>query len=292
MTITVAFGVYECDNWVKYLNNILNEIKTKLINYNELLIIDDRKDQSVNLEEFIEDKSIKFNIVQHGSNLKVLSVRLSAINNCKSEYLWIIDMDDELLEYDFSKISAERTPDLIYFNYFYPDKVIYNAKWMVDLIKNIDIMFSKFKKYEINFKFKDTLSRVYFLLKYENKTKAVWFKFINVNFIKSVIAKIDLSKFKFLRYSDDVLLNLYIFDNISKILIVNDLLPYIYDNKSVYSYLPIDEHGKPNKNINPEVIKSWEWIYNNTPDFEIKRRWFENNKQIYKDCIDFSKYKL
>ena len=290
MTLTIAFGVYECKDWIKHLNN--TEIKTKLLNYNEILIIDDRADQSIKLEDFIEDKTIKFNIVRHGTNLKNFAVRLSSINNCKSDYIWMIDMDDKLLKYDFSKISAERIPDLIYFNKYFSDQHNYSINMMFNLIENIDTMFCKFKKYEINFQFKNSLTRSYFLLSYDNRSKAMWFKIINIKFLKSVISKIDISKFKFLRYSDDILLNLYIFDNISRVLVVNDLFPYLYDNKSVYIYLPVDEHGNPNKKINPEVIKSWEWIYNNIPDFEIKRRWFENNKRIYKDCVDFSKYNL
>lgn len=290
--LTIALGVYECENWVFHLNRILNEISDKLKNYNELLLIDDRYVQDTKLEDFIDNKSIKYNIVRHGKNLKNLFVQNTAIQSCKSEYIWIIDMDDTILEYDFNKINTNNfSPNMIYF-----DK---KEDFWNNGVKLESVVYSffnlkklKLKTYQIDLNIRNDNERIMLQLNYDNRIKAMWFKILNVEFMKSCIKEIDLNKFNLLRYSNDVLLNLFIFKNIKKISIINDKLPYIYDIRGVFNYLPFDKDGNPNHNIKPDVITSWKWIYDNTSDFTIKRYWFNNLKQTYAKCVDFTKLNM
>ena len=288
INLTIALGVYECENWVFHLNRILNEISNKLKNYNELLIIDDRHVQNTKLEDFIDNKSIKYNIVRHGNNLKNLAVQNTAIQCCKSKYIWIIDMDDTILEYDFNKIDTnDFSPDMIYF-----DKVDFHHNGVESITSFFNFKYLKVKDYQIDLNIRTDNERIMLQLNYDNHVKAMWFKILNVEFMKSCIKEIDLSKFKLLRYSNDVLLNLFIFKNLKKISIINDKLPYIYDNRGVFNYLPVDKDGNPNYNIKPDVIKSWKWIYDNTSDFIIKKHWFNNLKETYANCVDFTKLNM
>ncbi len=283
MNLTIALGIYECDDWIFHLNRILDEISKNLLNYNELLLIDDRHDQTIELDKFIKNKDIKYNLIKHGKNLKNLSVQLTAINNCKSDYIWIIDMDDTILQYDFNKINTLSNPDLIYF-----DSIIFHN--IKNSLFNIVNFLPGYQYYL--FKLQNIDDRCVFQLHFDNIVKALWFKIININFIKKCISEIDLNKFKMLRYSNDVLLNLFIFKNVSKILLINDLIPYVYDEKSIFNYYHMDVNGNPNKNIKKEVIESWKWIYDNTDSFEIKRRWFDNLKYVYRECLDFDKLNI
>jgi len=283
MNLTIALGIYECDDWIFHLNRILDEISKNLLNYNELLLIDDRHDQTIELDKFIKNKDIKYNLIKHGKNLKNLSVQLTAINNCKSDYIWIIDMDDTILQYDFNKINTLSNPDLIYF-----DSIIFHN--IKNSLFNIVNFLPGYQYYL--FKLQNIDDRSVFQLHFDNIVKTLWFKIININFIKKCISEIDLNKFKMLRYSNDVLLNLFIFKNVSKILLINDLIPYVYDEKSIFNYYHMDVNGNPNKNIKKEVIESWKWIYDNTDSFEIKRRWFDNLKYVYRECLDFDKLNI
>ncbi len=282
MNLTIALGIYECDNWTFHLNRILDEISKNLLNYNEILLIDDRYDQRIDLDSFIKNKDIKYNLIKHGKNLKNLSVQLTAINNCKSDYIWIIDMDDTILPYDFNKINILSNPDLIYFDSI----LIYDIKNSIFKIERC------LTGYQYLLKLQNDNDKSIFQLHYDNIEKGLWFKIINVDFIKKCVSEIDLNKFKMLRYSNDVLLNLYIFKNVSKILLINDLLPYVYDNKSIFNYYHKDANGNPNKNIKKEVIESWKRIYDNTDSFEIKRRWFNNLKFVYKEYLDFDQLNI
>lgn len=70
MNLTIALGIYECDNWTFHLNRILDEISKNLLNYNEILLIDDRYDQRIDLDSFIKNKDIKYNLIKHGKKFE------------------------------------------------------------------------------------------------------------------------------------------------------------------------------------------------------------------------------
>lgn len=295
MRLTISMGVYECENWEYHLNRILNQINTLFTNYHELLLIDDRHDQSIPLENFITNSDVKYKIIAHGTNKKCLAVRLTALNNCTGDYIWLIDMDDDVLKFDFDTIKSYDSDIIFFSKYNYdlrPDKKLNKGMdYEPFYMRNELFIINNFRKFDyLSFNIKSIDERKYFLIHYNDAMCTYWSKIINVEFFKKCVNLIDLTKFTDLRYSDDVLMNLYFFNNITKVMIVNVTQPYVYRIVDKTKYLP-EIDGVPNTKIETKIIDSWKCVINYSEPSELKDAWVKNLKAKYKG-IDFSKYGL
>ena len=119
MDLTISILIYDNDQYVKYVNRLLDSIDKNLKNYKTLLLIDDRKNQSISLDKIFNLHKFNYEIIKHGENKGILQGYLSSIEYTKTDWLWVLDMDDEVTSFDFDTIHLQDDIDMIYFGHIY-----------------------------------------------------------------------------------------------------------------------------------------------------------------------------
>lgn len=305
MDLTIAILVYDEYFYETYIKELLSSIKHNLKNYKCLLLIDDRKDHSIDLDKLFDLSEFNYEIVKHDSNKGILQSYLSAINNSKTEYLWILDQDDLVSKFDFNNLQVDNLPDFIYFATYTNhknrcDKDLKTVNhYDVFIFCGIDGFKSKNIKNMINndqflLTLRNREERLFIFKNYESKLPAFWNKIINVNFCKNIIKNVDFSKFGKLDTSADVLLSIYLAQHLNKILLTFYDLPYIHDERNLnkYHYLYTDKNGTvPNTHIDDSVTNSWKIVFQNLSDIDEEFKNFRIKKLLndYTECnIDFN----
>ncbi|MBU0279239.1 MULTISPECIES: glycosyltransferase [unclassified Gemella] len=119
MYLTIAVAVYNGEN---YLERCLNSISKSIENYKgnkevEVLVINDgSKDNS---EVILRNYSNIFKnyVLINKENGGLSSVRNYAVENAKGKFLWMIDVDDEIIEDAVSNVLDRIDSDINIFNY-------------------------------------------------------------------------------------------------------------------------------------------------------------------------------
>lgn len=119
MDLTLSILIYDNDQYVNYVNRLLNSIDKNLKNYKTLLLIDDRRNQDISLDKIFDLHKFNYEIIEHGENKGILQGYLSSMKYSKTDWLWILDMDDEVASFDFNTIHLKNDADIIYFTNSY-----------------------------------------------------------------------------------------------------------------------------------------------------------------------------
>lgn len=293
--LTITFGIFECDDdWVSKLNKLIISIETRIKSDFDLLLIDDRKDQTIDVETYIELKYDNLKIIRHGCNKRCWNVRITALNNCDSKFIWFIDMDDDIIrDYDFSFLSNMQTSQLIHWAHHEEiwgtgsNSEKKTMEHLPKLFKNGSYVFYKPRFYTLNVNSND--DKIFYCNEINN-TCTYWSKLINVDFFKECLKDIDLSKFEGLNYSDDTLGNIIFCNHLTQIGMIDDYNPYLYHRDDPYKYLP-SINGEPNTNISDELVKSWIRVKNNISPTFMSNYIFKNLQKFYTG-VDFKKYNI
>lgn len=120
MNLTISVAIY---NGEKYIDRCLasiveayNQVDKSKLNLTVLCIDDGSTDGSENI---LEEFSKKYNFIKilQKENGGLASVRNLAIKVCSSDYLWLIDVDDEITEDSLSFIINKQLGNINVFNY-------------------------------------------------------------------------------------------------------------------------------------------------------------------------------
>ena len=303
MDLTIAILIYDEDFYETYVRKTLSSIKHNLKNYKTLLLVDDRRDQNVELDKIFDLSEFNYEIAKHNENKGILQGYLTAINNSKTEYLWILDQDDWVTKFDFDILRVENKVDFIYFQTYLTkrnkcDKHVHKANlYTVFLFRNQDNKFKNIpsmtqddKQFILTFRTDE--EKMFIYKYYEGILPAFWNKIVNVEFCKNRIKRVDFSKFGKLTITSDVLLSLYLIEDLRKVMITFYDLPYIHDernlNKYNWYYNKIDV---PNIYISDDVKKSWKVVYDNSMDVKkiFRDHWKDKLIEDYGKCnVDFN----
>jgi hypothetical protein len=227
----------------------------------------------------------------------------------KTDWLWILDMDDEVASFDFNTIHLKNDADMIYFTNSYDTwpaycenkPVLSYDKFFVILGKTLNPFEQIFKETEF-----DTIKLIlnkrydcqYLFSQYDFLLIPIWEKILNVNYCKKHILRKDFSKFGKLNMSADSLISLNLNDNLKSILVINKCLPYIhyhYNSENYVSYIYRNGKYIPNTNISEETKKSWgildKYLDSVLDDKYLKIIWKYKLLKVNAKCgIDFAKY--
>lgn len=312
MDLTLSILIYDNDQYVNYVNRLLNSIDKNLKNYKTLLLIDDRRNQDISLDKIFDLHKFNYEIIEHGENKGILQGYLSSMKYSKTDWLWILDMDDEVASFDFNTIHLKNDADIIYFTNSYDTTRKYYENKPNQEIVNYDKFFIVYGKKLTKFEhiFKETeydsielivnklSDRYYLYYHYEWFLIPVWEKILNANYCKKHILKKDFSKFGKLNMSADMLMDIIIYDNLKSILVINKCLPYIhYHYNSEKYFTEIYRNGiyVPNTNVPEETKESWGTVNKYLDDIlnnsHFKILWKRRLVEAYTNCnIDFAKY--
>lgn len=131
MYLTIAIAIY---NGEKYVDRCLMSIKKALENCNknfelEILAINDgSKDNSLEILNKYSEEFKNFVIINK-ENGGLSSVRNCAIQNAKGQFLWMIDVDDEITENCFEYIVSGTLSNVNMFNYSQVSALGYTEKY-------------------------------------------------------------------------------------------------------------------------------------------------------------------
>ena len=263
MDLTIAILIYDEKDYESYVRNLLTSIKNNFKNYKTLLLVDDRKDQNVDLNKIFNLDDFSYTVVKHGKNLGVLQGYLTAIKNSTTEWIWILDQDDLVSKFDFSTIKdINHDVEYIYFkNQIKTENINYDDLIQIEKqnsisnyeyrVFNYNMMYSMLPpKYSKAVRITNTqkmneidittnYEKEIFYKYYEIIFPQMWAKILNVNFAKRNIMNYDFDKFGNLYYAADNALSLFLYDKLKKFAIINDTLPYLHDQRNMYKYAPI-----------------------------------------------------
>lgn len=312
MDLTIAILIYDNESYKEDTNFMLDSLYNNYKNYNEILIIDDRRNQTEELTDIFDLKRFtNYKIVKHEENKGILQSYISAISNIQTKWVYILDMDDYCTEFDFNQINNEINSDMITFinkwtynlsdtknTIDFKNRIKYKCKTSMDELnytQNViyDNIFKCVNNDIINIKINNINERLIFYHKFCFYCPALWSKILNTNFIKKCIKNINLKDFQKFNISADTLMTLCIMDNISKLSIFNDTLPYLHNEKNISKYINKIFNFETrvyeiNHNISTETILSNEKIkdFFKLQNEPLKRKWEKLQYEYYKDCIN------
>lgn len=117
MKLTIAIAVY---NGAKYIDRCLTSIKKALGNHFidlEILAVNDGStDNSLQILNKYTNVFTNFKIINK-ENGGLSSARNTGLEKSSGEYIWFIDVDDEILETSLFTISSRLNSEIIMFNY-------------------------------------------------------------------------------------------------------------------------------------------------------------------------------
>lgn len=142
MDLTIVIALY---NGERYIDRCLNSIKVAMDNYDknlnlELLIVNDGSvDNSLDILEQHKKKFKNFKIINK-DNGGQSSARNIGIEQASGKFLWLIDVDDEIVENSFDIIFENLDSDVTMFNYNQKSPLKFE-KYMdkVATVKNINL---------------------------------------------------------------------------------------------------------------------------------------------------------
>ncbi len=270
MYLTIAIAIY---NGEKYIDRCLMSIKKALENCNknfelEILAINDgSKDNSLEILNKYSNQFKNFVIINK-ENGGISSVRNCAIQNAKGQFLWIIDVDDEVTYNSLNDIKDNLLSDINMFDYIQimNDSVIKNnynldyglfsimskkelitfsgSTWKfifsAKLLRNSNIQFLKNLIYEdLNF----TAKLFLFAQNINIVNKSIYKYYINDN---SIMTSKNLDKKKDILFVLDDVYNYY--KNNKALDLYNDELEYLFIHHILYvayvSVVQIDSNSK------------------------------------------------
>lgn len=317
MDLTIAILIYDNESYKEDTNFMLDSLYNNYKNYNELLIIDDRRDQTEDLTDIFDLKRFNnYKIIKHKENKGILQSYISAISNIQTKWVYILDMDDFCTEFDFNRIDNDIDSDMITFidkwvytlsnaknTIDFKTRIKYKCKSSMDELNNTqNMIYDKIFKYVnndiINIKINNINERLIFYHKFCFYCPALWSKILNANFIRSCIQNINLKEFAKFNISADTLITLCIMDNISKISIFNDTLPYLHNEKNISKYINTvynfeTKVYKTNHDISTETIQSIEKIkdFLKLQNEPLKKKWEKLQYEYYKNSINLKNKK-
>lgn len=146
MYLTIAIAVYNGENYIKRCLDSIIKAKKKYQGDKEIEILainDGSKDNSLEILKEYENKINNYKIINK-TNGGVSSVRNYAIDKANGRYLWIIDVDDEILEDSLNNILELEKKDVTMFNYMIKEpKHYYKNITSIEYLKNISLIEKK-----------------------------------------------------------------------------------------------------------------------------------------------------
>ncbi len=146
MYLTIAIAVYNGENYIKRCLDSIIKAKKKYQGDKEIEILainDGSKDNSLEILKEYENKIKNYKIINK-TNGGVSSVRNYAIDKANGRYLWIIDVDDEILEDSLNNILELEKKDVTMFNYMIKEpKHYYKNITSIEYLKNISLIEKK-----------------------------------------------------------------------------------------------------------------------------------------------------
>lgn len=120
MDLTIAIAVYNGEKYIERcimsIVNAFNKVKSDSFKLKVLAINDGSKDNSLNVLKSFGEKYDYINVIDK-ENGGLSSVRNLSIELCDSEYIWMIDIDDEITIDSLDIISTKSFSDINIFNY-------------------------------------------------------------------------------------------------------------------------------------------------------------------------------
>ena len=120
MDLTIAIAVYNGEKYIERcimsIVNAFNKVKSDSFKLKVLAINDGSKDNSLNALKSFGEKYDYINVIDK-ENGGLSSVRNLSIELCDSEYIWMIDIDDEITIDSLDIISTKSFSDINIFNY-------------------------------------------------------------------------------------------------------------------------------------------------------------------------------
>ncbi|KXB58199.1 glycosyltransferase [Gemelliphila asaccharolytica] len=146
MYLTIAIAVYNGENYIKRCLDSIIKAKKKYQGDKEIEILainDGSKDNSLEILKEYENKIKNYKIINK-TNGGVSSVRNYAIDKANGRYLWIIDVDDEILDDSLNNILELEKKDVTMFNYMIKEpKHYYKNITPIEYLKNIALIEKK-----------------------------------------------------------------------------------------------------------------------------------------------------
>ncbi len=146
MYLTIAIAVYNGENYIKRCLDSIIKAKKKYQGDKEIEILainDGSKDNSLEILKEYENKIKNYKIINK-TNGGVSSVRNYAIDKANGRYLWIIDVDDEILDDSLNNILELEKKDVTMFNYMIKEpKHYYKNITSIEYLKNISLIEKK-----------------------------------------------------------------------------------------------------------------------------------------------------
>lgn len=146
MYLTIAIAVYNGENYIKRCLDSIIRAQKKYQGDKEIEILainDGSKDNSLEILKEYENKIKNFKIINK-TNGGVSSVRNYAIDKANGRYLWIIDVDDEILDDSLNNILELEKKDVTMFNYMIKEpKHYYKNITSVEYLKNTSLIEKK-----------------------------------------------------------------------------------------------------------------------------------------------------
>lgn len=308
MDLTISILIYDSDQYVNYVNRLLNSIDKNLKNYKTLLLIDDRRNQNISLNKIFDLHKFNYEIIKHGENKGILQSYLSSMEYSKTDWLWILDMDDEVTSFDFNTIHLKDDVDIIYFTKsfdtvqkFYENNPDQEIKIEPNrFFISFEQVFKETGFDSIKLIIDKISDRYYLYYKYAWFSVPIWDKILNVDYCKKHILRKDFSKFGKFNMSADTLMGIIIYDNLKSFLVTNNCLPYIhyhYNSENYFTNVYRNGMYVPNTNVSEETKQSWSTLNKYLNDVldnnYFKKLWRQRLVKAYADCdIDFSKYNI
>ena len=120
MDLTIAIAVYNGEKYIERcimsIVGAFNKVKSDSFKLKVLAINDGSKDNSLNVLKSFGEKYDYINVIDK-ENGGLSSVRNLSIELCDSEYIWMIDIDDEITIDSLDIISTKSFSDINIFNY-------------------------------------------------------------------------------------------------------------------------------------------------------------------------------
>lgn len=146
MYLTIAIAVYNGENYIKRCLDSIIKAKKKYQGDKEIEILainDGSKDNSLEILKEYENKIKNYKIINK-INGGLSSVRNVSVEKAIGKYLWMIDVDDEILDDSLNNILELEKKDVTMFNYMIREKNNYykNNDYIEDL-KNVNLLEKK-----------------------------------------------------------------------------------------------------------------------------------------------------
>ena len=94
-----------CDKDFKYLSNIINNVEKFIKVEHEIILVDNRNDQT--------PFETKYKVVSKGKNCYIFEGRRIGLDAATGDYVWFIDVDDEIINEISESDLKSRTEKII-----------------------------------------------------------------------------------------------------------------------------------------------------------------------------------